>query len=170
MNSRPRRDSGALRSAPRCVCPGVSHSASATSAQTNFTQHSVFDNVSLATDIGLTQDGRVLVAEKSGLIKVFDNLTQRRLWWPTCGPTSTTLGAWAARDVASRAVSQQPYRYMLRAHDEAIGGTAPRFRTPQRDLTSYPTPTGTTDDGFVVRSRLTLLHISGNVQVGMSTC
>ena len=99
-------------------------------------------------------DGRVFVAEKTGMIKVFDNLTtRRRRSTPTSRPRSRTF--WD-RGLLGLALDPQfttgrPFVYALYTHDAAIGGTAPRWGD------DCPTPPGANDDGCVVSGRLSKL-------------
>ena len=120
------------------------------------------------TAVRFSPDGRVFVAEKSGLIKVFDEPRRhrRRPCSPTCAPKVHNywdrglLGlaldpSFPARPVRLRALH-------LRRADRR---DAPRWGTPGTTDTC-PTPPGPTTDGCVVSGRLSRLQRSGNVMTG----
>ena len=142
--------------------------AGATPSQLNFVQQDVFSGLTQPTDIRFASDGRAFVAEKSGLIKVFDNLNDTSA--SVVADLRTNVHNFWDRGLLGMALHpqfpQQPYIYVLYAHDAAIGGTAPRFGTPGATSDPCPTPPGPTADGCVVSGRLSRLQISGNVAVG----
>ena len=101
--------------------------------------------------IRFAPDGRVFVAEKDGLIKVFDNLNDPT---PTVyADLRTKVHDFWDRGLLGMALDPQfttgrPYVYVLYTHDAAIGGTAPRWGD------DCPTPPGPDADGCVVSGRL----------------
>jgi glucose/arabinose dehydrogenase len=113
--------------------------------------------------VEFSSDGRVFVAEKSGLVKVFDDLsdatpaifadlrTQVHNYWDQ-GLLALALD----RDFPTR-----PYIYVLYTLDAAVGGTPPRWND------DCPTPPGPLADGCVVGGRLSRLEASGSVMVGV---
>ena len=97
-----------------------------------FENRIVYAGLQNPTALAFAPDGRVFVAEQSGLVKVFDSLTD----------TSATIFAdlrtqvynfWD-RGLLGLAIDPQfptrPYVYVLYTYDAAIGGTAPRWGTP----------------------------------------
>ncbi|MGI8686027.1 MAG: PQQ-dependent sugar dehydrogenase [Acidimicrobiales bacterium] len=153
----------------------LSSSPAPTTAATvpaGFSEAVVFSGLVNPTAVRFAPDGRVFVAEKRGVIKVFDNLSD---------PTATVfadlrtnvhsfwdrglLGLALDPDLATR-----PYVYALYTHDAAIGGTAPRWGTAGADSDPCPAPPGgpgATGDGCVVSGRLSRLQIgAGNVMTG----
>ena len=96
------------------------------------------------TVVRFAPDGRVFVAEKSGLIKVFDGLDDTT---PTMfADLRTKVHNYWDRGLLGMALDpnfpSQPYVYVLYTYDAAIGGTAPRWgrrRQPHRRL---PGPAG----------------------------
>lgn len=107
-------------------------------------------------------DGRVFVAERSGIVKVFDDIDD---------PTSTVFAdlstnvynAWD-RGLLGLALHPQfpavPYVYVLYTHDALVGGTAPLWDD------QCPDPPGFTNEGCVVSSRLSRLEATGDVMTG----
>jgi glucose/arabinose dehydrogenase len=143
-------------------CP---HAAQATPLQPGFTESVVFNGLTDPTDVAFAPDGRVFVAEKSGLIKVFPNL----------GPSTPLVAAdlrtqvynfWD-RGLLSIALDPQfpirPYLYALYTRDAEIGGTAPRWGQAGASSDPCPTPPGPTDAGCVASTRLSKLTLSGSL-------
>ncbi|MEU7789794.1 PQQ-dependent sugar dehydrogenase [Amycolatopsis sp. NPDC049159] len=105
------------------------------------------------TAAALAPDGRVFIAEKSGLVKVFDSLAD-----PT--PTvfadlrTPTQDFWD-RGLLGLAIDPgfpaRPYVYVSYTLDAEPGGTAPRWGD------TCPTPPGATDQGCVVTGRVSQL-------------
>ena len=115
------------------------------------------------TAAAFAPDGRVFVAEKSGIVKVFDSLAD---------PTATvfadlrtqTHDFWD-RGLLGLAVDPQfparPYVYVLYSYDAVPGGTAPRWGD------TCPTPPGPTDQGCLITGRLSKLTMgAGGVATG----
>jgi hypothetical protein len=112
--------------------------------------------------IQFAPDGRVFVAEKSGRIKVFDNLADTT---PTVFADLTTqVDDYWDRGLLGMALPPtfpaDPHVYVLYTYDAPVGGTAPVWND------ACPTPPGPTTDGCVVSGRLSRLQASGNVMVG----
>src|SRR3989449_6408383 len=120
------------------------------------------------TAVRFASDGRVFVAEKSGIIKVFDNLTDTS---PTifADLRTNTHNFWD-RGLLGLALDPnfpvQPWVYALYTHDAVIGGTAPRWGKPGVSSDPCPTPPGPTTNGCVVSGRLSRLQAAGNVMTG----
>src|SRR2546423_4809001 len=98
-------------------------------------------------------DGRVFIAEKSGLIKVYDSLADST---PTifADLRTQTYDFWD-RGLLGLAVDPQfparPYVYGLYSYDAVPGGTAPTWND------ACPTPPGATDQGCLATGRLSKL-------------
>ena len=113
-------------------------------------------------------DGRVFVAEKSGLIKVFDGLDDTS---PTVfADLRTKVHNFWDRGLLGMALAPNfptdPFVYVLYTYDAAIGGTAPRWGTAGATSDGCPTPPGPTTDGCVVSGRLSRLAADGDTAVG----
>src|ERR687895_1772645 len=142
--------------------------AAAATYPAGFSEQTVITGLTNPTAVRFASDGRVFVAEKSGLIKVFDGL----------GDTSPTVFADLRTQVHNfwdrgllgmvldPSFPTRPYVYVLYAHDALIGGTAPRWGTPGATSDGCPSPPGATADGCVVSGRLSRLTASGNAAVG----
>jgi glucose/arabinose dehydrogenase len=143
--------------------------ARAATLPTGFQETIVFGGLSEPTVVQFAGDGRVFVGEKSGLIKVFDNLSDSS---PTVfADLRTKVHNFWDRGLLGMALAPNfpstPYVYVLYAHDAAIGGTAPRWGTAGASSDGCPTPPGATDDGCVISGRVSRLQASGNVMTGL---
>jgi len=119
------------------------------------------------TAVAFSPDGRIFVAEKSGLIKVFDG--------PGDTPPSvfadlrTNVHNFWDRGMSGLALHPNfpatPYVYVTYTLDAPIGGTPPVWGTAGATSDGCPTPPGPTTDGCVVGGRLSRLEASGNTMV-----
>ena len=133
-----------------------------------FREEVAFAGLTNPTQLSFAADGRIFVAEKSGLIKVFDDLADTT---PTVfADLRTNVHNFWDRGLLGMELDPdfpaQPYVYVLYTHDAAIGGTAPRWGTAGATSDGCPTPPGSTDDGCVVSGRLSRLQANGNVMTG----
>jgi len=124
----------------------------------NFQESIVFSGLNHPTAVRFANDGRIFVAEKSGLIKVFDNLTDTN---PTVfADLRTAVDDYWDRGLLGLALDPNfptvPYVYVLYTYDAPPGQTAPVWND------ACPTPPGPTTDGCVVTGRLSRLTASGN--------
>jgi PKD repeat protein/glucose/arabinose dehydrogenase len=128
----------------------------------NFQESIVFSGLNHPTAVRFASDGRVFVAEKSGLIKVFDNLSDTT---PTVfADLRTAVHDFWDRGLLGLALDPNfpsaPYVYVLYAYDAPPGQTAPVWND------ACPSPPGPTTDGCVVTGRLSRLTASGNTMIG----
>ncbi|MBB5956422.1 glucose/arabinose dehydrogenase [Saccharothrix tamanrassetensis] len=120
---------------------------------TGFTDSLAIGGLTSPTAAAFAPDGKVFVAEKSGIVKVFDSLAD----------TTATVFAdlrpqtqdfWD-RGLLGLAVDPQfparPYVYVSYTYDAVPGGTSPRWGD------TCPTPPGATDQGCVVTGRVSKL-------------
>jgi uncharacterized repeat protein (TIGR01451 family) len=146
-------------------------SASRLGAQTlppGFRDSIIFSGLSQPTAVAFSPDGRVFVAEKSGIIRVFASLTATT---PTLfADLSTKVYNNWDRGLLGLALDQgfpsKPYVYVLYAYDGDIGGAAPKWGTAGVLSDPCPSPPGATADGCTVSGRLSRLQASGSVMTG----
>src|SRR4051812_6927182 len=124
----------------------------------SFTDTIVFRGLTAPTTFRFASDGRVFVAEKSGLIKVFDSLSDTT---PTIfADLRTEVDNYWDRGLLGLALHpnfpQKPWVYVLYSRDAPLGGTAPVWHD------ACPTPPGPVDDGCVISGRLARLKASGD--------
>jgi glucose/arabinose dehydrogenase/PKD repeat protein len=133
-----------------------------------FQESIVFSGLNDPTNVEFSQDGRVFVAEKSGLIKVFDSLSDTTP--TTFADLRTKVHNFWDRGVLGLALApnfpNDPHVYVLYTYDAEIGGAAPRWGTPNTTSDPCPTPPGATADGCVVSGHLSKLTASGNTVTG----
>src|SRR5215216_5853031 len=119
-----------------------------------FQESVVFSGLTNPTTVQFSKDGRVFVAEKSGLIKVFDNLSDTTP--TTFADLRTNVYNYWDSGMLGLALDPNfptnPYVYVLYTHDAPIGGTAPRWND------ACPSPPDPTKDGCVVSGRLSRLQ------------
>jgi Glucose / Sorbosone dehydrogenase len=133
-----------------------------------FVEEIVFSGLTQPTAVRFASDGRVFVAEKSGLIKVFDSLTDTT---PTVFvDLRTEVYNYWDPGLLGLALDPQfpsnPWVYVSYTRDAEIGGTAPRWGSPGATSDPCPTPPGPNQDGCVASARLARLQASGSVMVG----
>ncbi len=136
--------------------------AGAATLPTGFRDSVVLSGLTNPTVLQFAPDGRIVVGQKNGVIKIFQSLTDTSP--VTVADLSTQVGDYWDRGLLGLAVPPNfpasPYIYVLYAYDAAIGATAPRWND------ACPTPPGPTTDGCLVSARLSRLQISGNVMTG----
>jgi glucose/arabinose dehydrogenase len=127
----------------------------------DFVETTVFSGLTNPTAIEFAPDGRVFIGEKSGLIKVFDGLSDTAP--TTFADLRTNVHNFWDRGLLGLALDPNwtttPTVYVLYTHDAAIGGTAPRWGTAGATGDACPTPQGATGDGCVVSGRLSKLVV-----------
>jgi glucose/arabinose dehydrogenase/PKD repeat protein len=133
-----------------------------------FQEETIFTGLSNPTVVRFSPDGRVFVAEKRGMIKVFDSMSDTTP--TTFADLRGKVHNFWDRGLLGMALAPNfptdPYVYVLYTYDAAIGGTAPRWGTSGGDSDPCPTPPGPTADGCVVSGRLSRLQAAGNTMTG----
>ena len=127
-----------------------------------FSESTVFSGLSNPTAVRFSPDGRVFVAERHGVVKVFDSLTDTT---PTVfADLRTKVYGYIDTGLLGLALPPNfptsPYVYVLYTYDGPIGGTAPLWSD------RCPTPPGPYTDGCPVSGRLARLQAAGNVMTG----
>jgi len=142
-----------------------SATAAATAAATvpsGFSDDVVLSGLTNPTAVRFASDGRIFVAEKSGLLKVFDSLADTT---PTVVvDLRTEVDDYWDRGLLGLALDPNfptaPYVYLLYAYDGAPGMTAPQWND------ACPSPPGPTTDGCTVTGKLVRIQLSGDVITG----
>jgi glucose/arabinose dehydrogenase len=118
--------------------------------------------LNLPTALAFASDGRVFVGEKSGLIKVFDSLSDPSpMVFADLRPQVHNhidrglLGLTLDPEFPTR-----PYVYVLYTYDAEPGGVHPRWGTDTSTSDDCPNPPGATIDGCVVQARLARLPMN----------
>lgn len=136
----------------------------ASALPTNFSDQSVISGLSLPTSLAFAPDGRVFVAEKSGLIKVFSSLDDPSpiVFADLRTETYNSGDQGLLGLVLDPSFPARPYLYVSYTYDAEIGGQAPKWGTPDHNTDPCPTPPGPIDDGCVASGRLSRLTATGN--------
>jgi glucose/arabinose dehydrogenase len=133
-----------------------------------FQETTAFSGLVNPTALSFSPDGRVFVAEKSGLIKVFDGFGDTTA--TTFADLRTQVHNFWDRGLLGLALDPdfpaKPFVYVAYTHDAPIGGTAPRWGTPGATADGCPNPPGATQNGCVVSGRVSRLQADGNQAVG----
>ena len=138
---------------------GTAVPAEAGTLPTGFQDSVVFSGLDHPTAVRFAADGRVFVAQKNGILKVFSSVAA------TTGTTFADLRSqvddYWDRGLLGLALDPQfptrPYVYVLYAYDAPLGQMAPVWNDACSD------PTG---NGCVISGRLSRLTASGNASVG----
>lgn len=142
--------------------------AGAVTLPSGFQDSVVVSGLTQPTTVAFSPDGRIFVAEKSGLIKVFagpgdDTPT-------TFADLRTSVYNYWDRGMSGLALHpnfpQTPYVYVTYTLDAPIGGIPPVWGMPGAISDNCPTPPGPTTDGCVAAGRLSRLQASGDTMVG----
>jgi glucose/arabinose dehydrogenase len=137
---------------------GAAAPAHAGTLPTGFQDTAVFSSLDRPTAVRFAADGRVFVAQKNGIVKVFSSLTATTP--TTFADLRSQVDDYWDRGLLGLALDPQfptrPYVYVLYAYDAPLGATAPVWNDGCSD------PTG---NGCVISGRLSRLTASGNVSV-----
>ncbi|MDF0645985.1 MAG: fibronectin type III domain-containing protein [Nitrospira sp.] len=153
-----------------CLLSSAIVELQAASLPPGFSESVVFSGLTEPTTVRFSPDGKVFVAEKSGLIKVFPNLS-------TTTPTvfhdlRTNVHNYWDRGLMGLELHPDfptvPYVYVSYTYDkDPNNAQVPRWGTVGGTSDACPTPPGPTTDGCVVSGRVSLLQSSGgNVSTG----
>jgi glucose/arabinose dehydrogenase len=133
--------------------------AAASALPTGFQEQIVYSGLTNPTNIEFSPDGRVFVAEKSGIIKVYDSLSD-----PTpdvFADLRTNVHDQWDRGLLGLALAPgfptNPWVYVLYTYDAVPGGSAPRWNDVCPDANN---------GNCVVTGRLSRLQAAGNHMTG----
>ena len=130
--------------------------AQATSLPPGFQEVVFASQLTQPTAVRFSQDGRIFVAEKRGVVKYFNSLNDASAK-PLIDIRTNVYNFWD-RGLLGLALHPNfpstPYLYVLYTYDGNIGGAAPKYGTPNTDSDPCPDPPGATDQGCVVSGRL----------------
>jgi glucose/arabinose dehydrogenase/PKD repeat protein len=136
--------------------------ATAQTLPAGFQDVPVVSGLTNPTAMAFSADGRVFVAEKSGLVKVFNGLADPSP--DVFVDLRTKVHNFWDRGLLGLALHPDfpatPWVYVLYTHDAAIGGTAPTWGIDGATADGCPDPTGA---GCVVSGRLSRFEALGNV-------
>lgn len=142
--------------------------AGAQTLPAGFFEQVVFRGLDQPTAVRFASDGRVFVAEKSGVVKVFRDLDH-----PTpavFADLRTSVNDYGDRGLFGLALPadfpRAPWVYVLYTLDAAPGGTPPTWGVPGAGGDVCPEPAGGDAAGCVVGARLARLRAAGDRMAG----
>ena len=142
--------------------PDATAESTQSALRSNFQEATVISGLTFPTAVRFANDGRVFVAEKSGLVKVFSSLSDTTS--TIVADLRTAVDDYWDRGLLGMVLDSNfpatPYLYLLYTYDAPIGGTAPVWND------ACPTPPGPTTDGCVVSGRLSRIQLAGDVMTG----
>ena len=105
--------------------------AGATTLPSGFTQTTAITGLTKPMDVEIAPNGRIFVAEKSGIVKTYDSIADTTA--TVAADLRTQVHNFSARGLQSIAVDPdfptQPYIYVYYNLDAKIGGTPPLYGT-----------------------------------------
>lgn len=163
MRSRALLVAACLGLASVCSLAAVSL-ASGANLPSGFQQTTVIEGLDEPTALQFSADGRVFVAEKAGVIKVYDGIADQSP--QEFADLRTEIYDAGDRGLLGLALDPEfparPYVYVLYSHDAPIGGTAPFWGEADEAGDDCPDPPGSDTDGCVISGRLSRLIAVGN--------
>ena len=137
--------------------------AAGTTLPAGFTESVALSGLDTPTAIEFANNGRVFVAEKSGIIKTYSSISDTT---PTqVADLTTQVHNYWDRGLLGLAVdpayATNPFIYVFYARDAEPGGTPPRWGTPGVADDDCPDPPGGTTDGCVVSGRISRIPVTG---------
>jgi hypothetical protein len=160
---------GALIACAATLCLGAP--AGATTLPPGFQESVAFSGLNTPTAIEFAPNGRVFVAEKSGIVKTYQNAADTTA--TQVADLRTQVHNYWDRGLLGLAVDPNfptdPYVYLFYAYDAPPGGTAPTWGVAGQTSDGCPDPPagpGGNEDGCVVSGRISRLQIAGEVASG----
>ncbi len=141
---------------------GPAAPAAAQELPEGFQEEIALSNLIAPTAVEFAADGRIFIAEKSGIIRVFQDFNDETPL--VFADLSANVHDFWDRGLLGFALHPQfpdePYLYVLYTHDAGIGETAPVWDD------DCPFPPGATEDGCVASGRLSRLEADGDAMLG----
>lgn len=147
----------------------VSATPQALTVQPGFQDQTVLSGLIKPTAVRFAKDGRVFIAEKSGLIKVFDPAAggEPRVF----ADLRTNVYNYWDRGLLDLELHPDfpatPYMYVVYTYDGLIGGKAPRWGIAGATTDTCPTPPGPTVSGCLASGRLSRLEVGDEGMRGL---
>lgn len=122
----------------------------------------MFGGLTQPTTLRFASDGRVFVAEKSGLIKVFSDVsdTTPTVFADLRGKVHDFWDRGLLSIELAPGFPADPWVYLLYTYDAPVGGAPPTWGD------GCVNPPGATEDGCVVSGRLSRIQAAGDVSTG----
>ena len=135
-----------------------------------FTEQILASGISEPTAVRFASDGRMFVAEKRGVVRVFPSPDAPLSQSTVFADLRTAVYNHWDRGLLGLALDPsfpaKPYVYVSYTLDALPGGTAPKWGRAGADTDPCPNPPGSTGDGCVVTGRISRLQAAGNRMAG----
>ncbi|MGH2980076.1 MAG: PQQ-dependent sugar dehydrogenase [Solirubrobacterales bacterium] len=153
----------ALATAVACLFVLFTPGAGAVTLPPGFEQTTVISGLTRPQDVEIAPNGRVFVAEKTGIIKTYTSLddTSATVVADLRGKVHNYGGRGLMSIVAHPSFPAQPYVYVYYTLDAPIGGSPPVYGSASGSFDNCSKATGGLDENCVVGSRISRLAISG---------
>ncbi len=142
--------------------------AGATTLPSGFTQTTAIAGLTKPMDVEIAPNGRIFVAEKSGIVKTYDSIADTTA--TIAADLRTQVHNFSARGLQSLAVDPgfptKPYIYVYYNLDAKIGGTPPLYGTAGATNDSCAKAPGGLDENCIASVRVSRLQLAGEVMTG----
>ena len=142
--------------------------AGAVTLPAGFSQTTAISGLNRPTDVEIAPNGRVFVAERSGIVKTYSSISDTTA--TVAADLRTQVHHFSARGLMSLAVDPgfptQPYIYAYYNLDATIGGTPPLYGTAGQTYDNCAKAPGGKEENCIAAVRISRLQISGEAMTG----
>ena len=142
--------------------------AGATTLPSGFTQTTAITGLTKPMDVEIAPNGRIFVAEKSGIVKTYDSIADTTA--TIAADLRTQVHNFSARGLQTIAVDPgfptKPYIYVYYNLDAKIGGTPPLYGTAGATYDDCKKAAGGLDENCIAAVRVSRLQLAGDVMTG----
>jgi glucose/arabinose dehydrogenase len=142
--------------------------AGATTLPAGFSQTTAISGLNRPTDVEIAPNGRLFVAERSGIVKTYTSVADTTA--TVAADLRTQVHNFSARGLMSLAVDPafptNPYIYVYYNLDAKIGGTPPLYGTAGQTNDSCAKAAGGKDENCIAAVRVSRLQIAGETMTG----
>ena len=142
--------------------------AGATTLPAGFSQTTAITSLTKPMDVEVAPNGRIFVAERSGIVKTYDSIADATA--TVAADLRTQVHNFSARGLQSLAVDPgfptRPYIYVYYNLDAKIGGTPPLYGTAGATYDDCRKAVEGKDENCIAAVRVSRLQIAGQVMTG----
>jgi len=142
--------------------------AGAVTLPAGFSQTTAISGLNRPTDVEIAPNGRIFVAERSGIVKTYSSIADTSA--TVAADLRTKVHHFSARGLMSLAIDPafptQPYIYAYYNLDATIGGTPPLYGTAGQTYDNCAKAPGGLEENCIAAVRISRLQINGEVMTG----
>src|SRR5688572_5408579 len=146
----------------------VTAPAGAVTLPAGFSQTTAISGLTRPTDVEIAPNGRIFVAEKSGIVKTYSSISDSSA--TVAADLRTKVHNFSARGLMSLAIDPafptQPYIYVYYNLDATIGGTPPLYGMAGQTYDTCAKAAGGLEENCIAAVRIARLQINGEVMTG----